>query len=294
MRIALEDELRLYVDVDGAGLRPDGPSMREVPTLILLHGGPGFDHSSFKAFFPRLSDRLQLIYYDHRGMGRSDGSDPGDWNLDTWAGDLARLIDLLGLERPLLFGQSFGGYVALRYAIEHSADLGGLVLSSTGARHVADDCLEAFARLGGDEARTTAADFFSDPDDRTFARYSELCMPLYNTTPQDHDIRQRQILTPKVLYHFWAGEFRRFDFMSELRRISCPTLVLAGVEDPITPPPRALEMADALDSQLARVELIPSAGHGVYRDAPAAFAETLTDFIGAVTFGAPAPSPFAL
>src|SRR3712207_1585924 len=226
MRVRLSNGIRLFVDCDGAFLRPDGPAMRPVPTLILIHGGPGFDHSAFKAFFPRLADRCRLLSYDHRGMGRSDRGDPTDWTLDTWAGDLADLIDTLGVERPILFGQSFGGYVAQRYASRHPDRPGGLVLSSTAARHVAEDCLTAFERVGGAEARAVAERFFADPDDETFARYREVCLPLYNVTPQDPDIRERQILALEVLFTFWRGEHRSFDLRGELRAVSCPTLVV--------------------------------------------------------------------
>ncbi|MBL8335086.1 MAG: alpha/beta hydrolase, partial [Rubrivivax sp.] len=72
MRIEVQPGVRLFVDIDGSGLVPDGERMRERPTLILLHGGPGFDHSSFKPLFGRLTDVAQVVYVDHRGHGRSD------------------------------------------------------------------------------------------------------------------------------------------------------------------------------------------------------------------------------
>ena len=71
MRVNIGDA-RLFFDVEGAKLRPDGPKMREVPTVLLLHGGPGFDHSNFKPEFSRLAEIAQVVYLDHRGNGRSD------------------------------------------------------------------------------------------------------------------------------------------------------------------------------------------------------------------------------
>jgi pimeloyl-ACP methyl ester carboxylesterase len=65
---------KLYVDVENSGLIPDGDRMREKPSLLLLHGGPGFDHSGFKPAFSALSDVAQIVYYDHRGNGRSTNS----------------------------------------------------------------------------------------------------------------------------------------------------------------------------------------------------------------------------
>ena len=68
MRVKLDDT-RLFFDIEGAKLRPDGPQMREVPTLLLLHGGPGFDHSIWKPQFSELTDVAQIVYLDHRGNG---------------------------------------------------------------------------------------------------------------------------------------------------------------------------------------------------------------------------------
>ena len=116
MRIAIDPSCRLYVDAAGPELVPDGAKLRKLPTLILLHGGPGFDHAGFRAYFPRFQDIAQVLYYDHRGMGRSDRGTSEQWNLAQWGLDLAGLIDQLGIERPIILGQSFGGFVALEYA----------------------------------------------------------------------------------------------------------------------------------------------------------------------------------
>lgn len=124
MRIEVEPGVRLYVDIDGCGLVPDGPAMRDKPTLILLHGGPGFDHSSFKPVFGQLADAAQVVYVDHRGHGRSDRRPPQEWNLDTFADDLVRLCAVLGIEKPVVLGQSYGGFVAQRYLARHPAHPG--------------------------------------------------------------------------------------------------------------------------------------------------------------------------
>ena len=58
---------RIYFDVEGMGLVPDGPTMRERPVAMVIHGGPGGDHSGFKPGFTPLSARMQLVYFDHRG-----------------------------------------------------------------------------------------------------------------------------------------------------------------------------------------------------------------------------------
>jgi proline iminopeptidase len=67
---------RLFFDVEGTGLVPEGPRMREKPTLLLLHGGPGFDHTLYRPAFSVLADLVQIVYLDHRGNGRSTGTTP--------------------------------------------------------------------------------------------------------------------------------------------------------------------------------------------------------------------------
>ena len=68
MRV-LVNGVRLPFDVEGASLVPDGASMREKPTLLLLHGSPGLDHSTYKPGHSSLADCAQIIYLDHRGNG---------------------------------------------------------------------------------------------------------------------------------------------------------------------------------------------------------------------------------
>ena len=92
MRVDIGD-CKLFFDVEGAKLRPDGPTMREAPTVVLLHGGPGFDHSNFKPDFSRLAEIAQVVYYDHRGNGRSDRGDQGKWNLPQWGDDVREFCE---------------------------------------------------------------------------------------------------------------------------------------------------------------------------------------------------------
>src|ERR1700689_5893578 len=98
---------RLFFDVEGAKLRPDGPRMREVPTVILLHGGPGADHSIFKPAYSQLANIAQVVYFDHRGDGRSDGrEDSARWRLAEGGDDGKGLCDGVGNEPPTVKGRA--------------------------------------------------------------------------------------------------------------------------------------------------------------------------------------------
>lgn len=271
---------RLYFDVDGAGLVPDGPRMRERPTVILVHGGPGFDHAGYKPIFDELTDVAQLVYYDHRGQGRSDRDTPERWNLDQWADDLRGLCDALGIARPIIFGQSFGGMVAMAYAARHPAHPGKLVFSSTSARM---DYPRMFARFGahGAALEAIARDFWTAPDAATWARYAEEALPAYQRTPRDPDGGARTIYTPEVLFHFAGGEQKTMDLRAGLARVQCPTLVMGGEDDPVCPIETQAEIAAALPPALVRFERFAACGHGVYRDDPTRAFALLREFITA-------------
>ena len=79
---ALIRDTEIFFDIDGMGLVPDGAGMRERPAAFILHGGPGGEHSDLKPAFGPLADSLQLVYFDHRGQGRSARGDPSSYTLD--------------------------------------------------------------------------------------------------------------------------------------------------------------------------------------------------------------------
>src|SRR3954465_1610838 len=133
-----------------------GPRMREKPTLLMLHGGPGFDHTMYKPTFSQLADIAQVIYLDQRGQGRSSGDDPATWTLAQWGDDVKGLCDALGIEKPIVYGGSFGGFVAQSYVTRHPEHPGKLILVSTSARMDYHAVFAAFERIGGKEARALA------------------------------------------------------------------------------------------------------------------------------------------
>lgn len=155
------DDVRLFFDVEGTGLVVDGPSMRQRPTLVLLHGGPGFDHTVFRPSYSQLADAAQVVYLDLRGHGRSDRGDPSRWTVDVWAEDVRGFCDVVGIEHPVMLGWSAGGTVAMAYAARYPDHPAKLVLQSTMARFDFDRIVEGFRRVGGDEAAEVAREFWS-------------------------------------------------------------------------------------------------------------------------------------
>ncbi len=281
MRVEIEPGVRLYFDVDGAGLEPDGPSMREKPVLLLLHGGPGFDHSLFKPWFAGFADTHQVVYLDHRGQGRSDQrDDPTHWRLDTWADDVARFCAALDIDHPVVLGNSFGGMVAIHTAARHPDLASKLILSSTAARMVLDDVYDMFQRLGGDEARSIATRFWTEPDDEIRAQYMTTCLPLYTQHSGNlTEGSQRARMNSRVGDHFILGEQSTMDLRDDLATIRVPTLVLAGELDPVCPPAAQHEIVDALHPSVVQFELFDDCGHGTYRDQPDRTEQVLREFL---------------
>ena len=284
MRVRVGD-VHMYFDTAGMGLVPDGPTMRERPVVICLHGGPGFDHSTLKHYLTPLADDAQLVFVDHRGQGRSDESTPDRWNFDTWIEDLRGFCEALEIEHPVILGQSFGGMVALGTAIRHPELPAKLIVSSSAAKIRLDRALPMFERLGGVKARDVAERLLLDPNQEHFDTFVATCLPLYNPTPADPDVLARVLLRPEVGFHFFKGEGLTFDWLGDLDRIRCPTLILAGELDPITTVADHEDMAAAIPD--SRLEVIPDAGHGVFRDQPAEALALIRDFVFADTGSGP-------
>ena len=273
--------LRLFVDVEGPSHVPDGAQLREKPTLLLLHGGPGYDHSGFKPAFSRLADIAQIVYYDHRGHGRSDRCPPEQWTLDTFADDVVRLCDALGIVKPIVLGQSFGGFVAQRYIERHPAHPAKVVLSSTSPHMALERKLAMFEKLGGPDARASAERFWSDPNALTWDDYAIHCRHLYNTTAQDADGGRRTTHNWDILFASAGGEQRTMNLLPGLAKAQCPVLVMVGEEDPVCPLVDARDIAAALPPQWMQYRAFPRVGHGAWRDEPDAAFAVLRAFITA-------------
>jgi pimeloyl-ACP methyl ester carboxylesterase len=269
----LVNGVRLFFDVEGAKLVPDGPAMREKPTVLLLHGGPGFDHSVYKPAYAALADVAQVIYLDHRGNGRSDAGPKELWNLPQWGDDVRAFCDALGIANPIVLGVSFGGMVAMAYATRHPDHPSRLILISTEAAGDShrDRRVAVFERLGGPEVGALARRRFFEAhgltDQAAIDAWRRLAMPYYTRVPRDMG---RAVVRPEVLHWFARpdGEGHSFDMLADLRRIRCPTLVMGGEDDPMTPIECQVDLAAALPADLVRFERFANCRHGIVPDEP--------------------------
>ena len=270
MKVAVRG-VDLFFDVDGVKVSPDGPWMRNRPTVILLHTGPGADHSLYKEHIgPALTDIAQVVYLDLRGAGRSDWSSPEHWTIDTWVDDLEAFCETLEVERPVLLGTSTGGVVALVHAARYPDRVERLVLVSTVARYVHSRSIAEFDRIAGPEAGEVAARYFAAPTEAHLAEFLRVCMPHFTRKPISPDTVARMEMNTALITHWDRTGARNFDVREEAAEIRCPTLVLAGDDDPSTTISGVDELVEALPAGLVRYEHFADTGHGVFRDRPEA------------------------
>src|SRR5437660_10393416 len=113
-------DTRLYVEERGQGSLP----------LLVLHGGPGMDHTMFGSYLDELGDACRLLYVDQRAQGRSDPCDKESWTLPQHAADVTALAAALGLDRYAVLGHSYGAFVALQHAVDYSGQPAASIVSA--------------------------------------------------------------------------------------------------------------------------------------------------------------------
>jgi pimeloyl-ACP methyl ester carboxylesterase len=280
VRVDIGDGVRLFVDIDGPGLVADGPVMRDRPTLLLVHGGPAMDSSVFRGSgLDELTDVAQVVCYDNRGAGRSDWRSPDEWALDTWADDVVRLCDALGIVEPVVLGSSFGGMVAQRYLARHPGHPGRVILAGTAARLDLDLVAAAFAARGGEHAAEIARCYLAGDQSRA-DDYDRVCLPLYATTPVEATRFARVVVNPDLSGHF-KREWNTIDLRPGLAAVECPVLVVGGELDPICPVPAVDEIVKALPPQHVRFVELAGASH--MEAAADGIAALVREFLGELT-----------
>ena len=283
MRAAIRDT-ELYFDIEGAGLVPDGPRMREKPPAFLIHGGPGGEHGGFKPGFSPLADHMQLVYFDHRGQGRSARGNPKTYTLDNNVEDMEALRRHLGTGPIVSIGTSYGGMVAMAHAARYPDAVSHLVLIVTAA-HAGFNARarQIIAERGTPEMQTVCDQLWAGELDSEakLRHYYDVMGPMYSVR---HDAaaasvaRQRGIVSPDAInMAFKPGGFlRTYDLRPELPRIIAPTLVLAGRHDWICPPEFSEEIARLIPQ--AHLRIFEHSSHSIRADEPEAMLEAIASF----------------
>ena len=274
----------LFVEVMGQG-----------EPLLLMHGGPGADHWTLQQF-RRLADRFTLVFYDHRCNGRSVGPPVASMTWENLTADADALREALGFEHWNVLGHSFGGEVALEYAIRYPARVSRLILLDTGgdARLSRDDAARILAGRGyGRRTINLVRRFFTGriapremaPAMLRFggAYYHRRGLSLLWLMARDlvHG-EWRTKMRPEALIFAGRELLRGWSVMDRLGRVAAPTLVMAGRDDFIFPPEHQAALAAGIPD--ARLHIVERAGHNPHAEQPAEVLGAVSDFLR----GAPA------
>ena len=282
-----------YIPVQGAELY-----YREVghgQPVIVLHGGPDFDHSYFFPDLDSLSDALRLIYYDQRGRGKSAGSvKPEDVSIESEVEDLERLTEYFGLESAVFLGHSWGGLLAMEYAIRHPDRVSHLILMNTAPASHGD-----FMLFRQDRRERSAADVeelmarrsgagYQEGDPDTVAEYYRIHFRATVRQPEHLDrviaslrgsftkegiLRAREI-EDRLMEETWLSS--EYDLLPKLKRLNIPTLVMHGDHDFI-PVECATHIAEAIPG--ARFVVLSDCGHFSFLECPAEVAKEIGGFL---------------
>lgn len=262
-------------------------------TVVVLHGGPGFNMEYFAADLAPMAERHALIFYDQRGTGGSTlVRDSAALDAQRFVEDLDFVRDHFGLERMTILGHSWGAGLAALYAIRYPDRVGRLLI--VGAlplqRHL---LVGAFEQLDADRDSTERKSMqewyearVANPDDADACRayYSIWFRPFFadsvaaRSSQGDFCAGTEEARRNKIasVDRFTMGSLGAWDWRESLRGVQAATLVIHGTVDPL-PLDGAREWAAALPN--ARLLVLEGVGHFPYLEAPQEFFAAAREFV---------------
>lgn len=270
MNVTLSDGYKMFVEPVGEDGLP----------LVVLHGGPGLDHTHLRPWLDPLADEFRVLYVDERGQGKSERVDPQTLSLEVFACDVDLLAEALELDRFALLGHSFGAIITTTHAVELGT-AAGYVISGGGdssAALMAD--VEASLAAMGEAGKEIAASWEWEQTVQTPEDCAELMRiqnPFHFHGPPPTDFAADTVYSPEVLRHFSTAGYGDFDYAPDLRRVTKRTLVVVGEHDRTTTPRANRVLHEGIaGSEYAE---IPNAGHMSMVEAPDAYLSHVRDFL---------------
>jgi proline iminopeptidase len=255
--------------------------------MLLLHGGPGLDHTQFRPWMDPLAARFRLVYVDQRSQGRSDLSDERTWTLHQMAADITALAEAMGLDRYAVLGHSFGSFVALQHAADHHTASHYVLIGCVPGTRWLDRIEENLAALEPPELRERIT---ASWDMETRVQTVEECrqllvdqLPFHFADPDGEPYRQfldvatrYMKLSPDVLRTFASNDYGAIEVEDRLRGIDVPVLVLAAEFDRVTVPEGGWSIAEAVPT--GECVLLKDAGHMMFVEKPEAVRRAIEQF----------------
>ena len=272
--------------------------------VIVLHGGPDFDHRYLLPDLDRFADTFRLIYYDQRGRGQSaDRVEPGDVTMASEVGDLDTVRQHFKLESATLLGHSWGAVLALEYALRHPARVSHLILMNPAPASASDVAvLREFyvGKMGADLDRQRAifeSEAYQKGDPETVAARYRLHFKPALYRPRDYErlmtvmkagfisqgkagIVKARAVDDRLMSETW--QMAGYDLLPRLRGLKMPTLVITGDHDFI-PGEIAARIAAAMPN--ARMVTIKNCGHFAYLECAGDVRTAFAGFFGRAAAG---------
>ncbi|NNF33511.1 MAG: alpha/beta fold hydrolase [Saprospiraceae bacterium] len=256
--------------------------------IIIIHGGPVMDHSYLLPQMDQLSSDYQLIYYDQRACGKSSiDVDTSKMTLQAFADDVKLLSDSLKLEKPIVFGHSWGGLIAMKYATTYPDHVGKLILSnSIPANHEEwqeeQSYMEEQITADQNEKRSNILSSGELQSDPASAVKKLMLLSFENQFFDTTKMEKLQLNMPSD-YMARSGKFQAlapdlvsFDLYSPMTYLEVPTLIIYGDNEPAT----AIS-APHLMSHLAdgKMEIIKRCGHFPFIEQPEVYFSIIRGFL---------------
>jgi pimeloyl-ACP methyl ester carboxylesterase len=269
------NNVNLYYKITSS---PNLPS--DAGYMLILHGGPGVsDHSLYYDFWSQFSDLVHVVFFDMRGHGYSDMGKKNDWNLEQWGKDVFDFCNALNINNPIVSGVSYGGWVALSYALQYPNHPSKLILCNTEAAIDNDAQIEVYTRKGGTAAGNVIRKIYESSNPELWGEYIKYCAQHMSNNPYTESEIKRIRPNMQLYHYFYQTNQHRFNYLSRLSSLKCDTLILGGTEDPEHPLKSTLKMGEYLVNANVQVEVIEGAGDPVYRDALDQSVKIISNFI---------------
>jgi proline iminopeptidase len=273
MDVTLSDGYKIFVEPVGDGF-----------PVIVLHGGPGMDHTMFRPYLDALGDEFRLLYVDERGQGRSGRVDPETLNLEVFAQDVDRLAEALDLDAFALLGHSFGAIITGWHATEIGTAT-AYVISGGGdtSENLERDVDESISRRDDADVIRRSWDLEQTAETpQDLARLMDMQLPFHFHREPPKDAFRNTVYSPQVLKHFANIGYGQFDYTAKLKDVTKPTLVIVGEHDPTTTPRAARVLAEGIPN--ARLEIVRDAGHMSFVEENDAYLGAVRRFLSGIAF----------
>ena len=268
MPTAKINDVAIYYETLGQGL----------PCLV-MHGGLGLDHTYLRPWLDPLGEFLQLVYYDHRGNGRSGAAAEHTMTHEQLASDAESLCAYFGFDTVAVIGHSYGGFIALEFALRYSSRVDQLVLIDTAPAMSDSRQIEESARRQGATDEMIALLKGADQhDDASLRQRFAMLLPLYFRTWDE--VLATKLLDGRIVRasgRTRPSEVRAYDVTSRLGEINIPTLVLAGRDDFICPPEQARILAQGINQ--AELAIFEESGHFPFVEQSSEFLSTVGNWL---------------